>query len=46
MHGSADKAITMDQFAGLTKELESAGIAKYLNERIVEFIEEFIDLIA
>lgn len=27
MHGSADSAITMDQFAGLAKELESAGIA-------------------
>jgi len=27
MHGSADTAITMDQFAGLAKELESAGIA-------------------
>ena len=27
MHGSADTAITMDQFADLTKELESAGIA-------------------
>jgi len=27
MHGSADSIITMDQFAGLTKELESAGIA-------------------
>jgi dienelactone hydrolase len=26
MHGSADKAITMDQFAGLAQELESAGI--------------------
>ena len=26
MHGSADTAITMDQFAGLAKELESAGI--------------------
>ena len=26
MHGSADKAITMDQFADLTKELESTGI--------------------
>jgi dienelactone hydrolase len=27
MHGSADKAIAMDQFAGLAKELESVGIA-------------------
>ena len=27
MHGSADKAITMDQFAGLTNELEAAGVA-------------------
>ncbi len=27
MHGTADKAITMDQFAGLANELESAGIA-------------------
>jgi dienelactone hydrolase len=27
MHGSADTAITMDQFAGLTNELESAGVA-------------------
>jgi dienelactone hydrolase len=27
MHGSADNAITMDQFADLTKELEAAGIA-------------------
>jgi len=27
MHGSADLNITMDQFAGLAKELESAGIA-------------------
>ena len=27
MHGSADTAITMDQFADLAKELESAGIA-------------------
>jgi len=27
MHGSADSAITMDQFADLAKELESAGIA-------------------
>ena len=27
MHGSADKAITMDQFAGLAEELEAAGIA-------------------
>jgi dienelactone hydrolase len=26
MHGSADQAITMDQFAGLAKELESAGV--------------------
>ena len=26
MHGSADTSITMDQFAGLAKELESAGI--------------------
>jgi dienelactone hydrolase len=26
MHGSADKAITMDQFAGLTNELEAAGV--------------------
>jgi dienelactone hydrolase len=26
MHGSADSAITMDQFAGLANELESAGI--------------------
>ena len=26
MHGSADTAITMDQFADLAKELESAGI--------------------
>ena len=26
MHGSADKAITMDQFANLAKELESTGI--------------------
>ena len=26
MHGSADKAITMDQFAALTQELESTGI--------------------
>jgi dienelactone hydrolase len=26
MHGSADKMITMDQFAELTKELEAAGI--------------------
>jgi len=26
MHGSADKAITMDQFAELTKELEAAGV--------------------
>mgnify|MGYP001815008163 FL=1 len=27
MHGSADKAITMDQFAELAKELEAAGVA-------------------
>lgn len=27
MHGSADKAITMDQFADLARELESAGVA-------------------
>jgi dienelactone hydrolase len=27
MHGSADTAITMDQFAGLAQELESAGVA-------------------
>ena len=27
MHGSADSAITMDQFADLAKELESAGVA-------------------
>ena len=27
MHGSADKAITMDEFADLAKELESAGVA-------------------
>ena len=27
MHGSADQAITMDQFAGLAQELESAGVA-------------------
>ena len=27
LHGSADKAITMDQFADLTNELESAGVA-------------------
>jgi dienelactone hydrolase len=27
MHGSADSAITMDQFAALAKELETAGIA-------------------
>jgi len=27
MHGSADSAITMDQFADLARELESAGIA-------------------
>lgn len=26
MHGSADSAITMDQFAGLTNELEAAGV--------------------
>jgi dienelactone hydrolase len=26
MHGTADKAITMDQFADLAKELESAGV--------------------
>jgi dienelactone hydrolase len=26
MHGSADTAITMDQFAGLAQELESAGV--------------------
>lgn len=26
MHGSADTAITMDQFAGLAKELEQAGV--------------------
>lgn len=26
MHGSADSAISMDQFAGLAKELESAGV--------------------
>ena len=26
MHGSADKAITMDQFSELAKELESTGI--------------------
>jgi len=26
MHGSADKAITMDQFADLAKELEAAGV--------------------
>lgn len=26
MHGSADKSVTMDQFADLAKELESAGI--------------------
>ena len=26
MHGSADKAITLDQFTGLAKELESTGI--------------------
>ena len=27
MHGTADSSITMDQFAGLAKELESAGVA-------------------
>ena len=27
MHGSADTAITIDQFADLAKELESAGVA-------------------
>jgi dienelactone hydrolase len=27
MHGSADSAITLDQFADLAKELESAGVA-------------------
>jgi dienelactone hydrolase len=27
MHGSADKAVTMDQFADLVKELEAAGVA-------------------
>jgi len=27
LHGTADEAITMDQFAGLAKELESAGVA-------------------
>ena len=27
MHGSADTAITMDQFADLTNELEAAGVA-------------------
>ncbi len=27
MHGTADKAITMDQFAALANELESAGVA-------------------
>ena len=27
MHGSADSAITMDQFANLAQELEAAGIA-------------------
>ena len=27
MHGSADKAVTMDQFADLAKELEAAGVA-------------------
>jgi dienelactone hydrolase len=26
MHGTADSAITMDQFAGLANELEAAGI--------------------
>jgi dienelactone hydrolase len=26
MHGSADEAITMDQFAALTNELEAAGV--------------------
>lgn len=26
MHGTADKAITMDQFAGLAQELEAAGV--------------------
>ena len=26
MHGTADKAITMDQFANLTVELEQAGV--------------------
>jgi dienelactone hydrolase len=26
MHGSADTAITMDQFSDLAKELESAGV--------------------
>ena len=27
LHGTADKAITMDQFADLAKELETAGVA-------------------
>jgi dienelactone hydrolase len=27
MHGSADSAITMDQFAALAQDLEAAGIA-------------------
>ena len=27
MHGSADSAVTMDQFADLAQELEAAGIA-------------------
>jgi dienelactone hydrolase len=27
MHGTADKAITMEQFAGLAQELETAGVA-------------------
>ncbi|MGB5985710.1 MAG: dienelactone hydrolase family protein, partial [Desulfobacterales bacterium] len=27
LHGSADSAITMDQFAALTEQLESAGVA-------------------
>ena len=27
LHGSADSAITMDQFAALTKELEAAGVS-------------------
>jgi dienelactone hydrolase len=26
MHGTADTAITMDQFAGLANELEAAGV--------------------